>query len=52
MSRITHTQKTAHIGCMHVEKDGDEIKTEAGLTAIVIESEELDPSAMTLFNNS
>ncbi|WJE17175.1 cupin [Halobacillus sp. ACCC02827] len=96
MNRITHTQKSAHIGVMHLEKNGiigyhqavvpqlllivkgegivkgkedssitvksgnavywekdewHETKTEDGLTAIVIESEELDPTAMTLLES-
>ncbi|UOR12854.1 cupin domain-containing protein [Halobacillus amylolyticus] len=96
MSRITQTQKGAHIGCMHLEENGvigyhqavvpqlllivkgegivrgkevtftpvksgeavywekdewHETKTEVGLTAIVIESEELDVSVMTSLKN-
>ncbi|WP_458124448.1 cupin [Paenibacillus sp. Z3-2] len=91
MSRITQTHKEAHIGCMHLDKDGEigyhqavvpqlllivngegwvrgetneyikihcaeavlwdkhewhETKTETGLMAIVIESEELDTSSL------
>jgi quercetin dioxygenase-like cupin family protein len=91
MSRITQTQKVAHIGCMHLEENGvvgyhqavipqlllivngegfvrgesdefikvhsgeavfwekdewHETKTDTGLTAIVIESEELNTSSL------
>jgi hypothetical protein len=90
MSRIVLTEKTAHIGCMHIEEDGiigyhqavvpqlllivsgngfvrgeseefisikageavfwakdefHETRTDSGLTAIVIESEVLNPSS-------
>lgn len=93
MNRITHTQKSAHIGVMHLEESGiigyhqavvpqlllivrgegivrgkegrsipvkvgqavywekdewHETKTEDGLTAVVIESDELNPKEMTL----
>ena len=91
MSRITQTEKTAHIGCMYLDENGligyhqavvpqlllivsgegwvrgepdeyikvrsgeavfwdkdewHETKTDTGLTAIVIESEELSPSLL------
>ncbi|WP_408009901.1 cupin [Pseudalkalibacillus sp. A8] len=91
MSRIIQTEKPAHIGCMHLDKNGiighhqavvpqillilngggyvkgaeeeylkvksgdavfwekdewHETKTDTGLTAIVIESEELEPSVI------
>ncbi|WP_164669970.1 cupin [Virgibacillus doumboii] len=61
MSRITQTQKVAHIGCMHLDKNGVIGYHQAvvpqlllivsgeglvnGLTAIVIESEELNISS-------